>query len=121
MSIFERFRDHVLAIASPGVTTTVTYIGGGTPSRTPIDHPATQAAARALEATFGEAPVFIREGGSVRMRHLRIVLGCPSSCWVSCRPTRTRTRPTNGCSLRNYELGIRAVIRTFDELASLPR
>jgi acetylornithine deacetylase/succinyl-diaminopimelate desuccinylase-like protein len=63
--IFEAFRAYVEEIAPPGVTTTVRYLGGGRPSLTPADHPATQAAARALEATFGQTPVFIREGGSI--------------------------------------------------------
>ena len=39
--------------------------GGGRPHLTRVDHPATRAAARALEATFGRAPVYIREGGSI--------------------------------------------------------
>ena len=63
--IFEAFRAYVEEIAPPGVTTTVQHLGGGLPSLTPMDHPATQAAARALEATFGQAPVYIREGGSI--------------------------------------------------------
>ena len=63
--IFEAFKAYVEEIAPPGVTTTVRLLGGGLPSLTPIDHPATQAAARALEATFGRAPVYIREGGSI--------------------------------------------------------
>ena len=63
--VFEAFRAYVEEIAPPGVTTTVQYLGGGLPSLTPMDHPATKAAARALEATFGQAPVFIREGGSI--------------------------------------------------------
>ena len=58
--MFARFRDYVLEIAPPGVEVTVTELGGGRPALTPIDHPATQAAARALEATFGRAPVYIR-------------------------------------------------------------
>src|SRR4051794_15735868 len=63
--VFAAFRAHVLAIAPPGIRVEVRMLGGGRPSLTPIDHPATQAAARALEATFGRAPVYIREGGSI--------------------------------------------------------
>ena len=37
----------------------------GLPSSTPIDHPMTRAAARAIEATFGVAPLYYRAGGSV--------------------------------------------------------
>src|SRR4029079_10356146 len=63
--IFDRFRAFVEEVAPPGVRTTVRYLGGGRPSVTPGDHPVTQAAARALRATFGQAPVFLREGGSI--------------------------------------------------------
>jgi len=51
--IFAAFRDYVLEMAPEGVRTEVRSLGGGQPSVTPVDHPATQAAARALEATFG--------------------------------------------------------------------
>ena len=43
-----------------------------------MDHPATQAAARALEATFGQAPVYIREGGSIPVcASFASILGLP--------------------------------------------
>jgi acetylornithine deacetylase/succinyl-diaminopimelate desuccinylase-like protein len=47
------------------VTVTTTWIHGGSPSLTTIDHPATRAAARAIEAVYGREPVYIREGGSI--------------------------------------------------------
>ena len=76
--IFEAFRAYVEEVAPPGVTTTVQYLGGGLPSLTPMDHPATQAAARALEATFGQAPVYIREGGSIPVcASFASILGLP--------------------------------------------
>ena len=76
--IFEKFRDFVLEIAPPGVDVTVQDLGGGRPSRTPIDHPMTKAAARALEATFGRAPVYIREGGSIPVTaSFESILGLP--------------------------------------------
>src|SRR3954468_6124867 len=52
-TIFEAFRDYVGEVAPPGVTTTVEYLGGGSPSLTAVHHPATQAVAKALEANFG--------------------------------------------------------------------
>lgn len=55
--IFELLRAYILEIAPPGVRVDVRNLGGGRPSLTPIDHPATQAAARAIEATFGRAPL----------------------------------------------------------------
>ena len=120
--IFERIRDFVTAIASPGVTTTVTFLGGGRPSRTPIDHPATQAVARALEATFGRAPLFIREGGSIPVcPSFESILGLPVVLMGFTPPDDRAHAPNEWMDLRNYEGGIRAVIRAFDELATLPR
>lgn len=120
--IFELFQAYVEAIAPPGVTTTVTYLGGGRPSLTPIDHPATQAAARALEATFGRAPVYIREGGSIPVcASFESILGLPVVLLGFTPPNDNAHAPDEWMDLRNYETAIRTVVRTFDELATLPR
>ena len=116
---FERFRAYVEAIAPPGVTTTVTYLGGGRPSLTPIDHPATQACARALEATFGQAPVFIREGGSIPVSaSFETILGLPVVLLGFTQPDDHAHAPNEWMDLDNYETAIRAVVRAFDELAA---
>jgi acetylornithine deacetylase/succinyl-diaminopimelate desuccinylase-like protein len=118
--IFERFRAYVEAIASPGVTTTVTYLGGGRPSVTPIDHPATLAASRALEATFGRAPVFIREGGSIPVTaSFETILGLPVVLLGFTEPNDNAHAPDEWMDLRNYETAIRTVVRVFHELAGL--
>ncbi|MGZ6373011.1 MAG: M20/M25/M40 family metallo-hydrolase, partial [Candidatus Limnocylindria bacterium] len=120
--IFELFRAYVEAIAPPGVTTSITYLGGGRPSLTPIDHPATQAAARALEATFGRAPVYIREGGSIPVcASFESILGLPVVLLGFTPPNDNAHAPDEWMDLRNYETAIRTVVRTFDELANLPR
>jgi acetylornithine deacetylase/succinyl-diaminopimelate desuccinylase-like protein len=116
---FEKFRAYVDAIAPPGVTTTVTYLGGGHPSLTPIDHPATQACARALEATFGRAPVFIREGGSIPVSaSFKRILGLPVVLLGFTQPDDHAHAPNEWMDLDNYETAIRAVVRAFDELAA---
>ena len=63
--MFAALRDYVAEVAPPGVTVTTTFIHGGEASLTPMDHPATQAAGRALRAVHGVDPVYIREGGSI--------------------------------------------------------
>jgi len=119
-TIFAAFKAFVLSIASPGVTTTVIELGGGRPSKTPLDHPATQAAMRALEATFGQKPVFIREGGSIPVCDtFETILGLPVVLLGFTPPDEHAHAPNEWMDLRNYELGIRAVIRTFDELAAI--
>jgi acetylornithine deacetylase/succinyl-diaminopimelate desuccinylase-like protein len=120
--IFEAFRAYVEEIAPPGVTTTVRNLGGGLPSLTPVDHPATQAAARALEATFGRAPVYIREGGSIPVcASFSSILGLPVVLMGFTPPDENAHAPNEWMDLNNYETSIRAIVRVFDELVDLPR
>jgi acetylornithine deacetylase/succinyl-diaminopimelate desuccinylase-like protein len=119
---FERLRDFVEEIAPPGVSATVRYLGGGRPSRMPIDAPESQAAARALEATFGRAPVFIREGGSIPVgASFESILGLPVVLLGFTPPDDAAHAPNESMDLRNYETGIRCVARFFDELADTAR
>ena len=120
--IFEALRDYVAEIAPPGVTTTVVQLGGGRPSLTPMDHPATQAAAKALEATFGRAPVYIREGGSIPVCASFVsILGLPVVLLGFAQPDDNAHAPNEWMDLRNYETSIRTIARMWDELADLPR
>ncbi len=121
-TIFEAFRAYVEAIAPPGVTTTVVNLGGGRPSLMPLDHPATQAAARALESTFGQAPVYIREGGSIPVgASFSSLLGLPVVLLGITPPDDNAHAPNEWMDLANYETGIRMFARLFDELVDLPR
>ncbi len=118
--IFEKFQAYVAEIAPPGAVTTVTYLGGGHPSLTPIAHPATQAAARALEATFGRAPVYIREGGSIPVcSSFEQILGLPVVLLGFDPPDQHAHAPNEWMDLTNYERGIRTVVRMWDEVAAL--
>jgi acetylornithine deacetylase/succinyl-diaminopimelate desuccinylase-like protein len=120
--VFEQLRDYVAEIAPPGVATQVTNLGGGQPSLTPVDHPATQAAARALEAAFGQGPVFIREGGSIPVcSNFERILGLPVVLMGFTPPDDHAHAPNEWMDLRNYERGIRAVVRLWDEVADLDR
>ena len=99
-----------------------TLLGGGRPSLTPIDHPATKAAARAIEATFGRAPVYIREGGSIPVcASFTSKLGLPVVLFGFTPPEDNAHAPNEWMDLDNYESGIRAIARLWDELAGLPR
>lgn len=57
--------DHFKKIAPPGVTVETFELHGGEPYMTPIDSKAYQAAARAIETTFGKKPIPVRGGGSI--------------------------------------------------------
>ena len=120
--IFERLEAFIAEIAPPGVIVDVRMLGGGRPSRTPIDHPVAQAAARALERTFGQAPVFIREGGSIPVTaEFEHRLGLPVVLLGFAQPGENAHAPNEWMDLANYEGAIRAIIATLDEVAGLPR
>ena len=120
--IFAAFRDHVIAIAPPGVRVEVRSLGGGHPSLTPIDHPATQAAARALEATFGQAPLYIREGGSIPVcATFEQTLDLPVVLLGFDPPDQRAHAPNEWMDLGNYETAIRTVARLWDEVAAVGR
>ena len=120
--IFDAFRAYVEEIAPPGVTTTVRSLGGGHPSLTSMDHPLTRAAARALEATFGAAPVYIREGGSIPVcASFATRLGLPVVLLGITPPDDNAHAPNEWMDLDNYETGIRTFARMFEELVDLPR
>jgi len=57
--------DYFRKIAPAGVTVNATEHHGGEPYLTPIDSKGYQAASKAIEHTFGKAPVPVRGGGSI--------------------------------------------------------
>ena len=100
----------------------VKYLGGGLPSITPIEHPATRAAARALEATFGREPLYVREGGTIPVAaSFERILGLPVVLLGFTPPDDHAHAPNEYMSLRNYETAIRTVVRLWDELAAVAR
>jgi acetylornithine deacetylase/succinyl-diaminopimelate desuccinylase-like protein len=118
--IFEQFRDYVLAIAPPGVRVSVTSLGTGRASLTPIDHPATQATARAIEQVFGSAPLFIREGGSIPIcASFERTLGLPVVLAGFTNPDDNAHAPNESLILDNFEKGIRTIALMWHELAAM--
>ncbi len=57
--------NHLQKIAPPYVTVKASLHHGGEPYMTPIDSKAYQAAAKAMETTFGKTPIPVRGGGSI--------------------------------------------------------
>ncbi|MHB8460118.1 MAG: dipeptidase [Candidatus Limnocylindrales bacterium] len=120
--ILRRFREHVLATCPPGVTVEVHDLGMGRPSFSPIDLPANQALARSLAAVFGREPVFIREGGSIPfVAAFETLLALPVVIMGFTPPDGNFHAPNEWMDLTNFELGIRAMARYWEELAILPR
>ncbi len=120
--VFEALRAYVAEVASPGVRVTTTFIHGGEPILTPMDHPATQAAARALRAVHGVDPVYIREGGSIPVSAaFAHTLGLPVVLLGFTQPGDNAHAPNEWLDVENFELGTRVIVRLWDELAGLPR
>jgi acetylornithine deacetylase/succinyl-diaminopimelate desuccinylase-like protein len=118
---FAKVRDYIREIAPPTVRVDVQYFGGGDPSLTPIEHPATKAAARAIEATFGKEPLYIREGGSIPVAaSFEQILGLPVVLLGFTPPDDRAHSPNEYMNLDNYETAIRTVIAYFDELRDTP-
>jgi acetylornithine deacetylase/succinyl-diaminopimelate desuccinylase-like protein len=63
--ITEILLNYFKSIAPPGVTVTAILHHGGEPYMTPIDSKGYQAAAKAVETTFGKSPIPVRGGGSI--------------------------------------------------------
>jgi acetylornithine deacetylase/succinyl-diaminopimelate desuccinylase-like protein len=115
---FERVRDYVASIAPAGVDVTVSKLNDGMWSLTPIDHPATQAAAAAIEDVFGEAPVYLYEGGSIPAgATFSNVLGLPVVLLGFTQPDDQIHAPNENVRLDNLEGGLRTLIRYWDRLA----
>ncbi|MDB5192430.1 MAG: hypothetical protein JWQ96_1993 [Segetibacter sp.] len=57
--------DHIEKIAPAGVTVKASEHHGGDPYLTPVDSIEYRAAAKAIETTFGKAPIPVRGGGSI--------------------------------------------------------
>ncbi|HET7031224.1 MAG TPA: dipeptidase [Candidatus Limnocylindrales bacterium] len=120
VKISQALRDFVVAVAPKGVRVETQELGHGMPLHTPVDHPATQAAARALEATFGRAPVYVREGGSIPIcASFQRILGQSVVLMGFVPPEDGAHAPNEWNDLRNYETSIRAIARMWDEIAGL--
>lgn len=82
----------------------------------------THAAARALEAVFGVAPLYMREGGSIPVAEsFERILELPVVLLGFTQPNDNAHAPNEWMDLANYESAIRAIVRTFDEVAAVPR
>ncbi len=115
---FERVRDFLLADVPPGVRADVTLVNDGRWSLTPIDHPATEAAAAVLEEVFGERPVYLREGGSIpAAATFGSVLGLPVVLLGFTPPDDQAHAPNESMRLDNYEGGLRTVARYWQRLS----
>jgi len=105
------------AAAPPTVRVKVSVESGGHPVVTPIDHPAVQAARRAMRHGFGSDPAIIRTGGSIPpVATFQALLGMPSVLVGVGLPDDQIHAPNERFDLEQYASGVRTVARLWDEL-----
>lgn len=116
--IHRLLEQHVRAVAPAGVTVTVTALHGGHPWRADLEGPLYDAAARALTAAFGRAPVITGEGGSIPVvNDFARLLGAPVLLVGFGLPGENAHAPDEWISQDNFRRGMRAIAALWDELA----
>ncbi len=85
------------------------------------DHPAVTAAASAMEAGFGKAPVFIGTGGTIGpVASFDRILGMPQVLIGVGLPDDRIHAPNEKFTLSQFFGGIKTMCSLYDELASIP-
>jgi acetylornithine deacetylase/succinyl-diaminopimelate desuccinylase-like protein len=111
--------EHLQRIAPSTVRIEVKVIHGGQPAITPLDHPAVQLAARALEAAFGKPPLFHRTGGSIPVvAALDSALSLKTVMVGFASPNGNFHAPNEWMPLANYRGGMNALVRLWHELGA---
>jgi acetylornithine deacetylase/succinyl-diaminopimelate desuccinylase-like protein len=118
--LFDKLRDFVRSVAPKGVTVEVQKLGTARSLRTNVEHPVCKAAARALKATFGVDPVYIRSGGSIPVAPMfEELLGLPVVMLGFTNPDDNAHAPNETMVLLNYETGLRTITRLWDDLGAM--
>ncbi|MBA2557598.1 MAG: M20/M25/M40 family metallo-hydrolase, partial [Chloroflexi bacterium] len=116
--IYGLVRDHLVSLTPPGVRVAIRLINDGFPSLTPIDHPATRAAADAIEGVFGQRPLYVRAGGSIPVTaSFTSLLGLDTVLLGFAPPDDQAHAPNESMRLDNYEDGIRTVVRYWHAMS----
>ncbi len=111
---------YVEQLTPAGVRVSVSDDGAVLPIVVPREHPAVAAAARAMEAGFGRAPVFIGTGGSIGpVATFDRVLRLPQVLIGVGLPDDSIHAPNEKFSLRQFFDGIKTIAFFYDELATL--
>jgi acetylornithine deacetylase/succinyl-diaminopimelate desuccinylase-like protein len=118
--IQQLFEAYVKKISPPTVKVEITRMQGGKAWKTTLDNPYVQAAARAIEAGFGQTPVFTREGGSIPVvATFQDKLGLPSVLFGVGLPDDRIHAPNEKLDLANLHNGMIASVHLYHEIASL--
>jgi acetylornithine deacetylase/succinyl-diaminopimelate desuccinylase-like protein len=118
--IGDLFEAYVKKVAPKTVELKVTRMHGGKPWMTAFDNPYVQAAGRAIEAGFGQRPVFNREGGSIPVvATFQEELGLPCVLFGVGLPDENAHAPDEKLDLGNFHNGIIASAYLYKEIGGL--
>ena len=111
-------KAHLETHCPPGVTYELTSHGLGNPCLVAVDTPGVKAAVNAIEAGFGKAPVFMREGGSIPVVGLiKKELGVDTLLLGWGQNDDNLHGPNEKFSLADFHKGIKASAHLLAELA----
>ncbi|MGH7775937.1 MAG: dipeptidase [Candidatus Dormibacterales bacterium] len=117
--VLESLRQHVAALATPGVSVSVRVLHQAPPVLLGSDHPGVRAASRAFEAAFGAEPALVREGGSIPVvADIQRLLGPHVVATGFGLPDDGLHSPNEHFSLEHFHRGTEMVLRLMDELKS---
>ncbi len=120
--ITDLFSTYFQSIAPPSVKVKVDFHHGGEPVVVPTDTPEYQAAHRAMEKTFGKAPIPLRSGGSIPIVALfERVLGVKSVLMGFGLDSDAIHSPNEHYGLFNFYKGIETIPYYFQYYAELKR
>jgi len=110
--------SHLRKIAPKSVKVDVRELHGGLPWLAPTDHPALQAAGRALKRAFRKQPVFTREGGSIPIvAEFDRILKVPTVLMGLGLTDDNLHAPNEKFDLENFHRGVAAAAFLMEELA----
>ena len=117
-TVAAQFRAHIKAVCPPGVTYEIIDHHGAPAVLVGVDSPGVRAAVRAVEAGFGKAPVFIREGGSIPVVGLlKTQLGVDTLLLGWGQNDDNLHGPNEKFSLADFHRGIKSSAHLMAELA----
>jgi acetylornithine deacetylase/succinyl-diaminopimelate desuccinylase-like protein len=115
-----QFRAHVKSVCPPGVTYEIIDHHGAPAVLVEVNTPGARAAVRAIQAGFGKAPVFIREGGSIPVVGLiKKQLGVDTLLLGWGQNDDNLHGPNEKFSLADFHRGIKASAHLMAEMAAV--
>ena len=117
--IAELLAKHIESLCSANVECKVTKVHGGKAWLTPREHPALDAANRAIKAVYGKEAFFVREGGSIPIVvDFQNILGTPGILVGFGLNTENLHAPDEHFDLANFHTGIQVSLQLLRELAT---